>query len=272
MKKLTGIVLCLGVMMSSGFAMAEPQVSLSPEGHKIFDALINGEATVDNCVAGDTNCTVKLAALHDQMLARHNENDACKSKFSYTLQEIDCGGDGVPDLLIDYHGMCTYDFSEQEVSGVYVMIYRDAQGNYHVGNEVEYWERSSFNIHDRSFYGSFGSCGADCFIMESGVFDKQCKNIELLKIDHSSFEDELFLPGMSEEGIVPVEIDGKIYYRFLSDEIKDEQILAFHRDYSRIKRYSPKKFHKSFDIASRLLTKDKEAELLKAAQKARLNK
>ncbi|MBQ9394310.1 MAG: hypothetical protein IJU23_02190 [Proteobacteria bacterium] len=270
MKKLAGTVLCLVLMLSAGMAMADPMPELSADGHKAFDALINGEATVENCAEGEQACPVKLAALHEKMRAKHAENEACKSEFRYSFHDIDCGGDGVPDLLIDYRGLCLYDYSENEISGTYVMIYRDAQGKYRVGNEVEYWERSSFEISNRSFYGTYGSCGADCFINESGYFDKQCKSKKLLVIDHPNEMSELHLPGVENEGISPVVIDGKTYYHFLSEDIKDAQVLKYRRNYSSIKRYCPKMFQKSFDIASLLLTSDEEGKLLEAAQKAHI--
>lgn len=269
MKEFIVIFLSIFLTLFGSFALAEPLPALTPNAHKSFDALINGQLSVDRCAAGEQPCPVKLNEIHDQMRARHEENEACKSEFRYDLYEIDCGADGVPELLIDYHGMCIYDYSESEISGIYLMIYRDEQGNYRVGSEEEYWERSSFDITERSFYDVSGSCGADCFVAEKGFIDKQCRRRPFYKIDQNgdSSEKIYILTDSGEQELVNVVIGDKSYYHFISD-VDDKQILSMRRSYSPIKRYCPKTFRKIFDIIPLVLTEKEEKQLLDAAKKA----
>ena len=118
MKKLLGIFagICLCVCASEGRA-EETLPELSKAGHEAFDDLIEGRAMLERCAEGDKPCPLKLTELHKKIRAEYSVNDQCKAQFRYHFYEIDCGADGVPDLLLQYRGTCIYDRGEDENSG-----------------------------------------------------------------------------------------------------------------------------------------------------------
>ncbi|MBQ4360031.1 MAG: hypothetical protein II767_07225 [Proteobacteria bacterium] len=271
MKKLLGIFagICLCVCASEGRA-EETLPELSKAGHEAFDDLIEGRAMLERCAEGDKPCPLKLTELHKKIRAEYSVNDQCKAQFRYHFYEIDCGADGVPDLLLQYRGTCIYDRGEDENSGRDIMIYRDGNGKYRVGSEVEFWERSTFEFTDRSFYRAYGSCGADCFISESGFFDSKCQQQKISYVYHDGGDDETLRVETEREVLVllKVLIDGKGYYRFWYN-VEDSEVLALRQVAARIERFVPKAFRGSFDVVPKILVEEEEARLIEAAKAAR---
>ncbi len=271
MKKILGVIAGICLCVCAGEGRAEEVLSeLSDAGHKAFDDLIEGKAMLDRGAACEKSYMIKLSDLHKQIRAEYAENTGCEAAFRYHFYEIDCGADGKPDLLLQYRGTCIYDRGAEEASGRDILIYRDDAGGYRVGSDVEFWERSSFEFTDRSFYSAYGSCGADCFISETGFLDSSCERQKVSYVSHDGDDDETLRVETFRDVYVLLNlmIDGKGYYRFLYG-VEDSEVLALRRTAARIERFLPKAFRTTSGIASKILTEGEVDRLIEAAKAAR---
>ena len=257
MKKLLGIFagICLCVCASEGRA-EETLPELSKAGHEAFDDLIEGRAMLERCAEGDKPCPLKLTELHKKIRAEYSVNDQCKAQFRYHFYEIDCGADGVPDLLLQYRGTCIYDHGEDENSGRNIMIYRDGNGKYRVGSEVEFWERSSFEFTDRSFYSADGSCGAECHSTEIGFIDNACKIKKISTVNYNS--DENIAIDLSDRivRLADVKIQDTSYYSLagVSPEDADNMILSARQASEHFNKFLPDVFKIDINMMNKILT------------------
>lgn len=273
-------------MVLAGSAFAEPQGGLSKAGHKAFDDLINGKASVEirdsglaNEICGETTpCVAKLSAVHEAFNARYKKDngDSCAAPFRYDFREIDCGLDGAPDLWVQYRGACIYDYSEAEESGNHVVITRDKDGAYLLVQSIDYWERNTFEFYEKAYYKRHGACGATCFSDEIGFMGDACQMKQLYLLDYDVVdEDEAFHIGSPEIGIELVEISilGNKYYRFfgdINDKAEKELIENGRKAVTVLNPLLPKVFKMDETIFDKILTSkalDREIDAAKASCK-----
>lgn len=273
-------------MVLAGSAFAEPQGGLSKAGHKAFDDLINGKASVEirdsglaNEICGETTpCVAKLSAVHEAFDARYKKDngDSCAAPFRYDFREIDCGLDGAPDLWVQYRGACIYDYSEAEESGNHVVITRDKDGASLLVQSIDYWERNTFEFYEKAYYKRHGACGATCFSDEIGFMGDACQMKQLYLLDYDVVdEDEAFHIGSPEIGIELVEISilGNKYYRFfgdINDKTEKELIENGRKAVTVLNPLLPKVFKMDETIFDKILTSkalDREIDAAKASCK-----
>ncbi|MBR4985942.1 MAG: hypothetical protein IKY83_09415 [Proteobacteria bacterium] len=241
----------------AGSAFAEEALAeLSAAGHAVFDDLIEGRASLERCAEGDKACAIKLEELHKKIRAEYAANAPCEAQFRYHFYEIDCGADELPDLLLQYRGTCIYDRSADEMSGRNIMIYRDGNGKYRVGSEVEFWERSSFEFTDRSFYRAYGSCGAECHSTEIGFIDDACKIKKISTLNYNSDENIAIVLSDRMVQLADVTIQDTSYYSLadMSPEDADRMILSARQVSKHLNKFLPDVFKIDMNMMNNILT------------------
>lgn len=106
---------------------------------------------------------------------------------------IDCGNDGVKELVICFNGIDVYAANDSSTL-VYVIKY--IEGELALCYSYETWPRSYTEINEYGYYESAGSSGATNHSFESGIIDKD-GNVKSIVYIESEFE--LYGLGWHEE-------------------------------------------------------------------------
>lgn len=273
-----------GLLFTLAFAgtafAADPQINLSESALERYKELLNNQEKIQIesifladkvCKEDPDNCsaTLKEIAFHVQGFFQESfdsDHFECLSPFRYSIREIDCGADGTPDLDIEFRGACTYDTSENEDSGIHVLITRNEQGKFVTGFVGEFWERNTIEIKD-TFYNIFGSCGADCFQSSVGYFDKSCDDKKILFIDKSDHNGIHFDTAYGDVQIIQIVINNKYYYRFfgLTSDKQDTQMVLALRKFNNM---LPKALRLEMECFTNLITAEEELKMVNAAKDA----
>lgn len=110
-----------------------------------------------------------LSEVLDKVTASYLINSENKKVQSIDYSYIDCGKDGVNELLLRFHGMGIYGM-EDDSTLVYVIKYIDQKLSLCYCYET--WARSEATMNEYGYYQSSGSGGASNHIAEYGLIDK----------------------------------------------------------------------------------------------------
>ncbi len=110
-----------------------------------------------------------LSEVLDKVTAYYFENSTNKKIKYIDYNYIDCGRDGVNELVLRLNGMDIYE-RDDESTLVYIVKYMD--GKLSLCYCYETWARSESTMNEYGYYQSGGSGGASNYIMEYSLIDK----------------------------------------------------------------------------------------------------
>ncbi len=110
-----------------------------------------------------------LSEVLDIVTAHYFENSTNKKIKYIEYSYIDCGKDGVNELVLRFNGMDIYD-KDDDSTLVYIIKYID--GKLSLRYFYETWDRSDSTMNEYGYYRSDGSNGASNHMIEYSLIDK----------------------------------------------------------------------------------------------------